>query len=251
MPSKAFMSESICLPGKFENHEFFHVTTTGSTNDDLKRFLEKNGFGEAIILADQQTSGRGQYGRKWLSRPGQSLMFSFSANGCGNEFPPSLLAGICVFKTLLSLNLSGVKLWLKWPNDVWYGRSKLAGVLTEAIASGAKMKLIIGVGLNLLPLNDNSVNSISLSEIGVEVSPGELLKSILSNWAELSAMPDRKLRTMWQECAGDFWNHSFEFLDARGMTRIGKPIEIDDAGVLKMQDSEGCHQLHSASLNLM
>ncbi len=112
-----------------------------STNDYLKEIPFEPYLG---VVALSQTAGRGRRGRSWLSKGGKGLYFSLM-------FPPlernltlaGLAFGYGVYLTLSSLSPS---FYLKWPNDVYIGGKKVAGVLPELI----KDRLIVGVGINLL-----------------------------------------------------------------------------------------------------
>lgn len=124
------------------------VAHTGSTNTDL---LERAGSLAAptLLLAEEQTGGRGRLGRRWHSAPGASLTFSLAW-----PFQRSLqqLAGLtlAVGVTLVrALRAFGVRTELKWPNDVLRDGKKLAGVLVETTAVGERTWAVIGVGVNL------------------------------------------------------------------------------------------------------
>lgn len=103
------------------------------------------------VLADLQTKGKGQRGKEWTAEKGQNLLASFLLNG--DSVNPSIAAlnaigALAVVKTLEGIGIRQVK--IKWPNDVYLGDLKLAGVLTENIFQGDKLKYtIVGVGLNV------------------------------------------------------------------------------------------------------
>lgn len=109
-----------------------------------------------IVTARHQTAGRGQRGRVWRSRPGESLLFSVSLSlSLEREWPTSffpLIAGHSLLLACQEFSHPG-ELVLKWPNDLYlvqYGKAgKLAGILLESEILGDKMKLSLGVGLNL------------------------------------------------------------------------------------------------------
>ena len=119
--------------------------TSTSTNDEL-RHLAENGAGDGLVLlALEQTSGRGRRGTSWFSAPGDSLAFSILLRPAEPKalWPRlALITGLAVAQALESFVPST---GIKWPNDVWIGGKKIAGILVEAGAS----HVVIGIGLNL------------------------------------------------------------------------------------------------------
>lgn len=113
-----------------------------STNERLRKEPSHHG---RVIVADRQLAGRGRRGAPWHSVPGESLTFSvFLKPSAPIALWPrlSLAAGLALAETLERL---GYAPGIKWPNDVWLGGRKLAGILVESSDDGA----IIGMGLNL------------------------------------------------------------------------------------------------------
>ena len=135
-----------------------------STNRLLLTAAESGAPSGSVFVAREQVAGRGRRGREWLAAPGDSLTFSLLWTF---EPDPSrltglpLVVGLSVVRALSALSLgqaSGVKLGLKWPNDLLLARpddsyAKVGGVLVEsALRSGAnglkELAVVIGVGLN-------------------------------------------------------------------------------------------------------
>ena len=127
------------------------LASCGSTNTEL---LSREGVrGPALLLAEQQTAGRGRRGRRWHSSPGAAIMFSLRwdfAGDAGRLRGLSLAAGVAIAKALHGLGARGVA--LKWPNDllasVGTGGAKLGGILIETRSSRDRITAVIGVGLN-------------------------------------------------------------------------------------------------------
>jgi BirA family biotin operon repressor/biotin-[acetyl-CoA-carboxylase] ligase len=116
-----------------------------STNDDL-RLLGQAGIPEGLILlAEHQTAGRGRRGAAWFSPAGESLAFSILLRP---EEPKSLWPRLALATGLAvaeAIESCGLQAGIKWPNDVWIGQRKVAGILVEA---GADF-VVIGIGLNI------------------------------------------------------------------------------------------------------
>ena len=113
---------------------------------------------EAILLvAEQQSAGRGRLGRSWHSAAGASLTFSIGlALRPADWSGLSLAVGVSLADSLQPGGAEKVAdqaqlLQLKWPNDLWLGQRKLGGILVETASWGAQRYVVIGVGLNVLP----------------------------------------------------------------------------------------------------
>jgi BirA family transcriptional regulator, biotin operon repressor / biotin---[acetyl-CoA-carboxylase] ligase len=159
------------------------VASTGSTNADL---LARGGPEGQVLVAEEQTAGRGRAGRTWVSAPGASLTFSVLLRP--TSVPPAargwlpLLTGVAVAAAIRSA-ATGVAAVLKWPNDVLVGDRKLAGILAEQSPAGDAV--VVGVGLNVatpqvaLPVSPNGLPATSLLVEGAEVAREPLLTEIL------------------------------------------------------------------------
>ena len=165
------------------------VTSTGSTNADLlaRAAAEPGGAEGRVLVAEEQTAGRGRRGRTWSSVPGESLTFSALLRPA--SVPPdrrgwlSLLTGVAVASAVGTL--AGVHTVLKWPNDVLAGDRKLAGILAEQSPDGSAV--VVGVGLNVatrasaLPVAATGLaaTSLAVEAGGAATSREDLLLGIL------------------------------------------------------------------------
>lgn len=158
------------------------VASTGSTNADL---LACGGPEGQVLVAEEQTAGRGRMGRSWVSVPGAALTFSVLLRP--SSVPPSqrgwlpLLTGVAVASAVRSA--AGVQATLKWPNDVLAGDRKLAGILAEQSPDGSAV--VVGVGLNVatpqdaLPVSPTGLPATSLLVEGADVDREPVLIEIL------------------------------------------------------------------------
>ncbi|MEO6018233.1 MAG: biotin--[acetyl-CoA-carboxylase] ligase [Polaromonas sp.] len=160
-----------------------------STNTELmRRFRGSPGVApqpEPILLvAEQQTAGRGRLGRHWQSRRGDSLTFSL-----GLPLQPadwsglSLVVGISLAESLdpgSKLQSSGKRIGLKWPNDLWLqgpeGERKLAGILVETASVEGLRHVVIGVGINI---RDAAFASDGVAAGAAAPMPGAGLEEVL------------------------------------------------------------------------
>ncbi len=116
-----------------------------STNDEARQLGEVGAADGLIVLALRQTLGRGRRGAAWFSPSGEALAFSILLRPSAPKslWPRlALAAGLAVAEALESL---GLEAGIKWPNDVWIGQRKVAGILVEAGADFA----VLGIGLNV------------------------------------------------------------------------------------------------------
>lgn len=130
------------------------VDETGSTNADLLATLPTLAS-PVLLVARNQTAGRGRAGRTWLSAPDKSLTFSLAWKF---DAPLQALVGLPLAVGVAlaeTLDMFNVTVRLKWPNDVLHEGKKLAGILIEsaAAASAQQSWAVIGIGINMA-LND-------------------------------------------------------------------------------------------------
>jgi BirA family biotin operon repressor/biotin-[acetyl-CoA-carboxylase] ligase len=129
----------------------------GSTNDVAAALADdsKAASEGAVVIADAQTAGRGRRGREWFSPPGSGLYVSVvlrpgRSAGAGRDRATKLLtlaAGVALVEAVERATGLGVD--LKWPNDLYIGRRKLAGILAEAAGSGPDDWIVLGYGVNV------------------------------------------------------------------------------------------------------
>jgi len=126
---------------------------TESTNDDARQAGAKGAPHGAVFLAEAQTRGRGRSGHSWHSPAGENLYLSvlLRPNLPPMALPPLTLAiGICVARVVDDALGTEEKARIKWPNDVYVGEDKLAGILVETSVRGASVDaLVVGIGINV------------------------------------------------------------------------------------------------------
>ncbi len=125
-----------------------------STNDAARELVRSGAAHGTVVVADEQTRGRGTKGRTWHSPPGLGLYASFILRwddpaGLGESFALlPLAAGLASAEAVL--DSCGVEVRLKWPNDLVLDRKKLGGILTEGVLRpGAPGHAVVGIGINV------------------------------------------------------------------------------------------------------
>ena len=131
--------------------KIFKYDTVNSTNETAMRLIKRNNYESGFVYALSQKKGRGQYGRKWISKKGNffgSIFFHLKKNYPSvEEF--SLINPILNID-VLSKYCSKKKTFFKSPNDIYVNKKKISGILQEVIIKESKKYLIVGIGINLL-----------------------------------------------------------------------------------------------------
>lgn len=129
----------------------FLYPSVDSTNAEALRLLSAGAQPPFVVLAETQRAGRGRRGRKWISPVAQNLYYSLAyriTGGFQQLSGLSLVAGLAVMVSLRNLGVR--QTGLKWPNDVYAGGRKLAGVLLELSGDPADVcHVVVGIGINV------------------------------------------------------------------------------------------------------
>jgi len=180
-----------------------YIEETDSTNSLMARILrgEEQQYADCLkhpiplIYTTYQTAGRGQTGNGWESERGKNLLFSYLLLRPGiqpaEQFELNILAAILTHRAIKDRlsDEQAERLTIKWPNDIYYGDKKLAGILVENSLSGANIQhSIAGIGININQEQwvGNAPNPISLKQItDSEHSIDDIIKTFevyLSEW---------------------------------------------------------------------
>ena len=149
------------------------LDTCGSTNTELAAL--KNPRAGTVVAAREQTAGRGQRGNSWESEPGANLTFSqlFAPRELPvvRQFELSMLISLAVSDfadELLSHYGSPLRTKIKWPNDIYVGDRKLAGILIENRLTGRYIdRSIAGIGFNVnqTEFTSDAPNPVSIAQL--------------------------------------------------------------------------------------
>jgi BirA family biotin operon repressor/biotin-[acetyl-CoA-carboxylase] ligase len=235
-----------------------HHESLGSTSDRaLELAATTNVKFPLLVLANEQTAGRGRGANRWFSDSG-ALTFSLALEATPSQLPPdrwpevALTTGLALCEALTALAPTA-DLRLKWPNDLYLANKKIAGILSESVP-GSKNHLIIGVGINV----NNSLNpkskienpkSPDLTNIATSLKDHDNLSRDLT--ATLLTILDH-FDHRWHSLLDDgFGNIAAEFrqrclLTGKTVTiqpTIGPPLigicrGIDDHGRLRVQTAD-------------
>ena len=151
-----------------------------STNDIALDLIKKNISGPMLITTEQQTSGRGRFGRKWISQKGNlfiSIIFRFDQRKI--NFKQFAIINAFLLKRVIS-NLISKRINIKWPNDLQINRQKFCGILQEVIKFDNFDYLIVGIGLNtnIVPKNKSFKSTCLKNILSKKINNQKILKNI-------------------------------------------------------------------------
>ncbi len=139
------------LPSNFPLPNVRYFASVGSTNDEAMAWAAEGAPDMALVVADEQTAGRGRFQRRWLTPAGTALAFSLVVRPRPAEshdlgvFSPWGALGVA--RALESL---GLRPEVKWPNDVLLDRRKVCGILVESSWLGDTAQVVVmGIGVNV------------------------------------------------------------------------------------------------------
>ncbi len=124
----------------------------GSTNDEALAWASQGAADLSIVIADEQTRGRGRLGRKWFTPPEAALAFSLILRPTADEIKyPARVTGLGALALTDAVTLLGLHAQIKWPNDVLLNDKKVAGILVESVWMGDALDtFVLGMGINVL-----------------------------------------------------------------------------------------------------
>ena len=223
-----------------------------------------------LIIAHEQTAGRGRGSNQWWSPTG-SLMFSLIASlatpgSRGLEAQSeswlanptaltTLRVGLAIAKALLAMESLRDRVQVKWPNDIYVDERKLAGILVESVAG--KKELVIGCGFNVNQQMENAPEEIRDRATSLFFATGETLD--LPDFAESII---REVLRMLQETnepknwATDyrklcFLNQKLIRVTTGNQSVTGRCMSIDDQGCLILVNEQGSHAIMSGTVDLL
>jgi BirA family biotin operon repressor/biotin-[acetyl-CoA-carboxylase] ligase len=203
-----------------------------------------------VVVAEEQTSGRGRRGTYWASPPGAGLYFSFIARPRTSAVSLiTLAAGVGVREGIAAA--TGLAPDLKWPNDLMVDTRKLAGILAEGLSIGTPTQaVILGVGLNVRPAAyppDVAARATSLEgELGRPIEGDEVLVAVLDRLRDRLAQLDESagdILQAWRAASPNATGTRVEWDGKAGFT-----AGIDDSGALLVRTADRIERIIAGEL---
>lgn len=174
------------LATEFVGQNIVYFESIGSTNEVAKALAAKDAPEGTLVIAEEQTAGKGRLGRHWMAPAGTSLLFSLLLYpDLTLEEVPRLIMLTCLATAGAIESVTGLPVRFKWPNDILIRGRKMGGVLTEVGVTGERLDyVVVGIGLNvnwdLSQVPELAGKATSLSEeLGREICRLELLQRLL------------------------------------------------------------------------
>jgi BirA family transcriptional regulator, biotin operon repressor / biotin---[acetyl-CoA-carboxylase] ligase len=169
-----------------------HFRLTDSTNERAKELAAAGAPHGTLVTADEQSAGRGRQGRSWTAPARSAVLMSMVTRRLPATLPLAAAVAIC--------EALPVRCQIKWPNDIWLERRKLAGILVEGRPQEGWA--VLGIGLNVTteafpPELDETATSLRLT--GIETSTEAVLASLLDSLDEWLEAPDEAVLAAWRE----------------------------------------------------
>ena len=223
------------------------LDTTESTNNFAANLIkETNVLDGTVIMAENQTNGKGQAKNTWISEPGENLTCSyvFRPNflAIQDRFFLSMVVSVALIEVLRSYKISAI---IKWPNDILVENRKIAGILIENNIQGNKFTAsIVGIGLNVnQEFFDNSLEATSIRNVtGKQYNLEnvlELLNSALErHYLKLKADHTADIKEEYMSALLGFRSELMYQELSSGSVFKGKIIDVKNCGelVLKSED---------------
>lgn len=221
-----------------------YFDSIGSTNDEALAWAASDAKDFSIVIADEQTRGRGRLHRTWHTPKGSALAISLILRPDKLTSPHLSrivgLAALAIFDSLLNIGLAPK---IKWPNDILLNGKKTAGILVESVWSGSEVdSLVIGIGINVYKNSTPPADSLKFPATSIEDELGkeppsreEILRSILSSiisWRE--KLPSAEIIKTWEERLA-FRGQKVQILSGGEKTITGTLDGLESDGSLRLQ----------------
>jgi len=191
------------LSTKKIGRSIIHEMTCDSTMNIARSEAQDGASHGTIVIAEEQTSGRGRFGRSWTSPQGVNLYLTLILRPALERLRSlSMIAPLAV--CLAVEDVTGVHAEIKWPNDVLVGGRKLSGILVETEVSGDDVRFaLVGIGVNVNLDVDaaDEIRDIATSlmrERGRQVSREATLVGLLNRFEQLYERPSAEVVEAWR-----------------------------------------------------
>jgi BirA family transcriptional regulator, biotin operon repressor / biotin---[acetyl-CoA-carboxylase] ligase len=250
------------LQTSFIGRELVIEETVTSTQKLAHHLAEDKALDGTVVLADEQTGGRGRLGRAWHSPKGTGIWMSLILRpDLPIQKTPqiTLLTAVSVARAIQKVTELSVQ--IKWPNDILYRSKKLCGILTELQAEEGKVKsVIVGIGVNVnvtekdIPEELRDIATSLHMILGQSVSRNKLVSGILNEFETLYTLYLEEgfhmIKILWESYAASF-GRTVNARTIKGDVIRGMAKGITDDGVLVLVDDEGTtHHIYSADIEL-
>jgi BirA family biotin operon repressor/biotin-[acetyl-CoA-carboxylase] ligase len=235
------------------------LAVTDSTNRVAMEMAENGAPHGVVVVADAQTAGRGRMGRRWVSPAGKNLYVSLLLRPSVPTVDATRLALVAGVALADAVEGAGVPGFLKWPNDLYCGGRKAAGILAEMASDPSGVRhVVIGVGINVNMEEEDFAPDLRGTATSLRICAGKafrridvlarLLDSFGTRYAEFIGGGFAALRDGWDR--RDFLRGRRVLLRRQGGEGWGIAEGLDAAGALRFLPDGGgsIESVHSAEI---
>ncbi len=233
------------------------VQSCASTNDLALRLAGEGAPEGTVVVAAEQTAGRGTKGRSWYSARGKGLYMSIILRPRSTEIALlPLVAGLAARDAVEAAY--GLKIQLRWPNDLTWEHKKLGGILCQSGFQGDRPEYaVLGIGLNVNHREDEFPQDIRALSISIRMAAKKtadpdlvlirLLES-LANWYDVFSRGEKDLivRSFEFHSAISRGERIEALTGAQLFSGVYRGLDLD--GALVLEDQAGCRALSSAEI---
>ncbi|WP_239614215.1 biotin--[acetyl-CoA-carboxylase] ligase [Cohnella mopanensis] len=235
------------------------MDVVSSTQDELRKLAEQGAAEGTLVIAEQQTNGRGRMGRHWVSPAGKGVWMSLLLRPpVPLQWTPqlTLLAAVALSRAIS--RVVPLEIGIKWPNDLLVGGKKISGILLESAAEDERLRyVVVGLGISVnLEAGDYPAEllekAISLKMAsGETVNRSELIACILEEFERLYELYLEQgfapIRSLWEAHSVTLHNETLLYTPQGSITGI--PTGLDDSGGLKVELADGTRRtIYSAEI---
>lgn len=228
--------------------KIIRLQSVDSTNNYLMAYTPAEGETMTVVVADEQTAGRGQGTNHWESERGKNLTFSVLVHPVmvpvARQFLLSEM-GALALRDVLGEYLGDDDVRMKWPNDIYWKDRKISGTLIETRLGGGHIKdCVFGIGLNVnqTEFRSDAPNPVSMCQIlGRETPLDELLEKIVSSFRKYyEAIVNGEYAAISELYHDGLYHaHGFHAYRDKDGEFEGAIVEVEDSGRLVLRDRDG------------
>ncbi|MFN8413069.1 MAG: biotin--[acetyl-CoA-carboxylase] ligase [Anaerolineales bacterium] len=225
--------------------EIRYFETIGSTNDEALAWATQGAPDLSLVIADEQTTGRGRLNRKWFTPKGTALALSLIIH-------PTDLTHLSRTVGLAALSIAdaclkyGLSPQVKWPNDILLSGKKVAGILIETVWSGDKVdSLVIGMGINVHKESVPPDEELKFPATSLETELGqdqeredflyEILKAFINHRSQIGT---KSFISAWENLLA-FRNDQVQIQSETEKPVYGQLLGLETDGSLRILDAHG------------
>jgi BirA family biotin operon repressor/biotin-[acetyl-CoA-carboxylase] ligase len=223
-----------------------YFDSLGSTNDEALAWAAQGAPDFSIVIADEQTQGRGRLNRKWFTPKGSALAFTLILR----QLPRPHLSrtvGLAALSIAESCSGLGLAPRIKWPNDILLNGKKTAGILIETVWSGEDVdSLVIGMGINVTKESVPPTELLQFPATSLEDMLGnpplpreELLSNILKAFLHWRGrVGSDEFMNAWEKLLA-FQGEQVQIMDGVASPTTGELLGLESDGSLRLRDAHG------------